>query len=269
MNQLKRVIQLIEFCVIILGYCSAVKAQDNTDTKKMAVRQLQPLIIDGKENDWPPVLPYEDEQAGISYSISNNDSVLYICLKPKNDITQAKILIAGLTIYFNPDEKKRQRTSLMFPQKSGDNVAQSNDLKTMEMLAMMNANEYTSNGFSKANGTYAKDQKNDAGISVMIGVNEKGELIYETAIPFAAFYTKQKIGLGDCNKPIAVGIFINAISRPDSSPGLGVPGPSNARTNRKDLENIFSANSKTRPGKKEMQQLYENSKTWKVINLAL
>ena len=254
------------FLIVILLYCHLLKAQDSTIVKnEPGIRQVQALTVDGKENDWPAVLPYFDKDAGISYSITHNDSMAYICLKPKDDIAQVKIIKAGLTIYIDQSGKKKKACSILFPiptENESSSGSQLNDLKTMEFMAFMNVKEYRLSGFIKGNGTFNKDQGNDAGVEVKIGFSEKGELIYEAAIPFAAFYPKQKISEEDNGKSIAIGFFIDSFTKP-------IAPDNNASYSKSSVDRSSQSNSSgnPQPGLEQMRQLYVKTKTWRLINL--
>lgn len=254
--------------VCLLFHCSlTLSAQDAVSAKNDLRFQAIPLTIDGRENDWRTELLVKDEETGISYAVTNNDSVFFIAIISQDDIAQTKMLRAGFSVFIDAGGKKKQSASLQFPLPVEDDrfpPASSHDLKAMETIGFMNARQYRLSGFEKGNGTFNIDQVSDSRIQVKIAFNEKGLLVYEAAIPFSAFYKKEKLAAEDNDKPVAVGFFINSLSRPATA-----YSEFSSRRTSVNLEDQFNTSRSSGAGEKKMRQLYSKSKSWVIVPLAI
>ncbi|OFY65369.1 MAG: hypothetical protein A3H98_11050 [Bacteroidetes bacterium RIFCSPLOWO2_02_FULL_36_8] len=58
-------------------------------------------IADGKANEWQVPLRYYDSKAHLQYNITNNDSMVFICVRIPEEQFQMKVAHAGMTVYID------------------------------------------------------------------------------------------------------------------------------------------------------------------------
>ncbi len=131
---------------------------------------------------------------------------------------------------------------------------------------------YQLDGFENGNGTYTTNEANAAGVRVRIGFNDSDQLIYEAAIPFAAFYKKSQLTAEDAAKPIAVCFTINGLSKPTmdangAPPGGGgfPPPPGGGGPPRGSTPARASGSNSSAGDFEQMERLFQSTKTWKFV----
>jgi hypothetical protein len=90
-----------------------------------------------------------DEKSALMYSVSNNDSSLFIYLLISDKATIQKVMRYGLTTWLNPDAKSKKSLGIEFPLAAGENFApparqmgqQQGDRKDMMMGLMAAKNK--------------------------------------------------------------------------------------------------------------------------------
>jgi len=93
------------FCLVLI----TSNAQDNNASAVDSSIWLdKKIIIDGKATEWNESDFVNDEKSGFRYLISNDSSVLYICIIAGDDIITTKILNAGFSIFLNNEGKKKK-----------------------------------------------------------------------------------------------------------------------------------------------------------------
>jgi len=98
--------------VVIAGCAGGKKAK----TKRLAgTWQMSPIVIDGKNNDWPSPYPEYDDKALLGYCVSNDKYNLYITVETGDIATQLKILKNGLTVWIDKTGEKDEITGINFP----------------------------------------------------------------------------------------------------------------------------------------------------------
>ncbi len=76
--------------------------------------KITEIRIDGEESDWENRLTYfEKERLGLG--IQNDDDNLYIILKTYDRSAQLQVVRNGLTIWFDPEGKKKKRFGIRYP----------------------------------------------------------------------------------------------------------------------------------------------------------
>lgn len=91
---------------------TALYAQD-----ALSVWRDSTISIDGKSKDWPSFLRFYISGAKAQFDFCNDSSYLYICIKASDLNAQARLLHAGIDIWFDPTGKKKMKTGIAFPQK--------------------------------------------------------------------------------------------------------------------------------------------------------
>lgn len=223
-------------------------------------------VTDGNAAEWKLPLINYDSQAHIQYTASNNDSMLYVCIRVPDSKFQMKIAKAGMSLFIDTTGKKKQNIVVSYPVKPKDQEPIiMNKIRTYGDDGIVKAKQiiepsfkqFNSKGFITGNGTYI--QKNIEGIITAADLDSNGILTIEYQIPFKTFY--HKLTTTDNHNKITLSIVINSLPMPQwgvgqnsgpppdgNFPGGGPPGggpPSGA--------NI--------PDPQEMEQMFQSSTT--------
>ncbi len=166
------------------------------------------VIIDGIASEWGNTLPYTNDEAKISYVLSNDKTNLYLAVKTKDAVMQNDILSSGITFSVDTKGRKRNTSFITFPVSgqtdanafAGMNTAQLNTELTKFSKIYMEGFKGVSDGQLKV--------KNAYGIQVAIGYDADGSLIYEEAIPLTLFNADVA-----ANKEWAFNIKINGLQK--------------------------------------------------------
>jgi hypothetical protein len=186
-----------------------------------------PVTPDGTLNEWPTPLRYIDDQNRLTYDIFNDGENLYLAVSTTDEVTQVNILRGGLTFAVNIKGKRKETTSLTYPQIAGSvlfaqrrNSAQANangnsrygrpsaadrpvpaDLYRELRPHMNNAGVREMTGLS--DGTIDVAQRK-TGIAAEITLTEGDSLNLEFVIPLS------KLGItAGYTKDIAYGVAVN------------------------------------------------------------
>ncbi len=145
------------------------------------------VTIDGTAIEWGD-LPYINDQAKISYAISNDKTNLYLVVKTKDAAMQADVLGSGITFSIDTKGRKRNTTAVTFPVSQNDANAFAGMNTEQLNIELAKYSKIRVEGFKNVNDGPV-NVKNTYGIQVAIGHDGNGFLIYEEAIPLALFNT--------------------------------------------------------------------------------
>jgi len=214
--------------LLLTQSCSSSKETNSSPGSspvKYSSRYLKP-VIDGKMNDWGDSLSFDNTTKCI-YSIANDETALYIAVKAIDRMQQMKIINGGMEIWLDSKMKKTKSLGVKFPiggvvmtmPGTGNRGAQA-DPKEIQKQArnQMLRMELTGfkDGFNGLQSVYS-----DVQVKPVIEWNDKEELIYELAIPFATLDETTAANLNN----ISIGIVINGLKLPDMSGGMPAGGP--------------------------------------------
>jgi len=268
------------------------------DKKMPGTWQAQPIVIDGKSDDWPSPYPSYDSKALVGYATSNDRDNLYVTIETGDEYTMMKILKQGLTVWIDTEGNKAQEVAIHFPIKDENDPIEipavkdkktfneaatqlhSRDLSQKIKTGLSDATQITFEGFKSCNGGYLVKEKNPCGIIVRIGIDEYKELIWEASIPFKAIYGKEHINKNDEGKPISVGIFVKGFKKPASSGdnastaenrggGMGGSGMRGGGMGGGGMRGGGGrGGSRSSSGTNARDAMFESTKTWKQFGIA-
>jgi hypothetical protein len=249
--------------------------------------QAQPIAIDGDSKDWPSPYPNYDAKAMVAYATSNDAENLYITMETGDELTQMKILKQGMVVSIDTNGKKDAQFNINYPlpndNESLDMPKQGSHLDNnsyagkkfgqgISRLAK-EANQYSLEGFRNCNGGYVVTQTTTCGIKVILKIDEFKELVWEAVIPFKAIYGKDAITAADAGRPISVCFAVNRFKHPETK-----AENNSGMNNTMNSASMQGAGGRGAPGASRggghnmsndpMQQLYENTRTWKQFGLA-
>ncbi len=154
---------------------------------------------------------YYDSKSQIRYRVSNDEENLHLNIKTNHEPTIAKILRAGMTVYFDPSGRKKKSIYVNYPMGSPQGSEQLNqngprgkkpDLKTL-INSTSTGVQFVKNE-KKRNFTTLNPQAN---MQLRIKANASKELEYDLIIPFTEISTNGRAGLLDLSIGIVTGSF--------------------------------------------------------------
>ena len=206
--------------------------------------QDSPVTADGVPSEWKMPLRFTNTAYTMQYNVTNDDSNIYVAVSSLDDITQLRILRAGMTIYFDPKGKKNKDISLHFPiqkapdpdsyrsrgdgsttyyqnQNGSQNAAQNRDTRKEELL--LQSNYYNTTGFTGLeNGQFSVgDPKTPIHIGIKLN-NQDSLLVYEVVIPIRNILGPDWAAKAS-KKNFSVGVVMDAVAGTGGGGG-GRPG---------------------------------------------
>lgn len=200
------------------------------------VRQITPVKIDARINDWEIPLRFYDDKTKLNYSVTNDENNLYLCMRATDMQTQMKITQAGMQVWLDTTGKNKHSIGISFPlstgvkmkygEQTGSDSPNSDITDKHDRLKMRNdflaANkEMQVTGFKPPLAGFIP-LHSDTGINLSMNWDSTNTLIYEAKIPFSTFY-KKRLTPSDSMKVFSIGIFVNGVEiiSPTSRSGGG------------------------------------------------
>ena len=211
--------------------------------------------VDGNPSEWKLPLQNYDKDAHFQYDATNNDSMLYICIRIPDARFQIKAAKAGMSIFIDTTGKKKQIIGIYYPVKSNDqttskmerpmSMSGTSDINQITKIVEPSLKQFNTKGFITGNGTYI--QKNIEGIIAVGAYDEIGILTVEYQVPFKTFY--HNLTTTDKDKKITLSIVVNGLPMPQfsgNSPGgdgppMGGGSPSGNMPDPQEMEQMFQS----------------------------
>jgi len=172
--------------------------------QEQACKVTTPPVIDGKMNDWSTTW-VEDNKEKFSYNICSDNANLYLRIRISDGGTQQKFAMYGLTVWMDPNGKKKEKLGLRYPtgieaqermeefRKSGESFGKENNLDKREAMQKEFKRNLIRNievleliGLADKPLTSSKSGITN-GLQVALDMDSVGAYIYEATIPFKAF----------------------------------------------------------------------------------
>ena len=286
-------IVVLSTCVAIAG-CHSSKKASKTAEKLPGNWPVQPVVIDGDNKDWPSPYPNYDAKGMVAYATSNDRHYVYITVETGDEITQMKILKAGMTVSVDTSGKKDPQFNINYPlpndnemldlpqpvkgQKGGMHMEK--QLTHQVKRIMDQATQFTLEGFRGCNGGFLIAQNVPCGVKVKAGIDEFSELVWEAAIPVSALYGKDSLTVAEAGKPITVCVAIKGMKAPkktgdeqNNNIGTGGTGMTGMGGGRGGSGGGHGGGGRSGGGRSAVENpldhLYNSTKTWKQFGLAV
>jgi hypothetical protein len=205
-----RVGNYIIFVVIIFltGCASKVIVSDNN-------WQDKPIKVDGKAKEWEVPLRFYDVDSKLNYTITNDDSNLYYCIRITDDKEEMRVLRAGMEVWIDTAGNKARQIGIQYPypQMKSKSASDSASITAAHSHFSEYAKEMHLTGFIAPIAGLTQ-VPNIYGINVAIARDSTGVMIYEGCIPFKTFY-KPALTAADKTKMFGITIILNPM--PESS----------------------------------------------------
>lgn len=183
-----------------------------------AVWQNKPVTIDGKATEWKIPLDYFDDKTKLNFTVTNDDTNMYICVRATEDETQRGIVRTGMQIWIDTTGGKKAQVGIQFPiiDKSAggvnmsaahsgqsDNMDAANRLKNhyrdVEKQIRLLGFKNVADGLAQVPNIY--------GINACLNWDTNNIMIYEACIPFSTFY-KKSLSVADSNKVLGISFIV-------------------------------------------------------------
>src|SRR6185312_8025996 len=99
------------FLVILVFIATIAFAQDNS-TAQWAKNNI---TVDGNAADWNHSLKHYDNDTRLFFDFKNDTNNLYLCFQTKDEMTEAKIMRAGMKIIIINKINGKHKSSIDFP----------------------------------------------------------------------------------------------------------------------------------------------------------
>lgn len=191
--------------------------------------QTAKVSIDGNADEYGDFYYYSTE-AKMYYSLSNDSSNLYLCLKVGDENIQQQILIAGMNVWLDTLSKSKEQIGIKYPLAGArparpefkGNPNEKPDFSLMKQNLLLSQKTMNLFGFKNiANGPHLL--QTSEGIKLQINWDSSNSMIYELAVPLKNWY-KPILDKSDTAKIFTLTISVNALEMP-SVPPAGFDGP--------------------------------------------
>ncbi len=288
----KHIIAGVAVLGLLCGNCSILKKTSSSNEALPGTWQTTPIVVDGDSRDWPSPYPNYDSKSKVAYATSNDGKYLYLTMETGDELTQLKILKAGMIVSIDTGGRKNlefnvnyplenDNGNLELPQGDGKQDAAKHAEKQMRQQikkAMDQSSQLSIDGFPNCSGAYTMSQSNPCGIKLKMKIDEYNELIWEAAIPIKALFNKDSLTSGDEGKPITVCFSVKALKPPksgtvenanggmNSAMGSGGTRGNGAMGNGMGRTGGAGGHGRSAP-ENPLAHLYNNTKTWKQFRL--
>lgn len=200
---------LLTIVQLVIGFCSV--AQEDA----FKASWISPVKIDGNPQEWNLPLHYYDNITKLFFAFANDEEKLYLCFQTHDEMTQSKIMQAGMKV--SVGFKGKHKVMVYFPleQKTAftltaDNrdALQRTDRENRRKNFLVQQNMMEVKGFISREGTIPIHDS--SGINAAMNWDAKNAMTYEISIPlkeiFGPAYTS-----ADLSKILTMDAIINAL----------------------------------------------------------
>lgn len=217
--------QLFSILILIL---TAIDSQGQ-DYRSPSVWQ-EGIVVDGLNTEWQHPFKLHNKSAGLSFSIANDSSHLYLCFETREPLYVVKMLRAGWSLQISSKERKRRfNTSIVFDpmyielEPKHDYVEQKDKKEpTFDNWLddyKLESNTYTTQGLKHYQKQALRlDDTTQNLIRVQLNYNEK-KAVYEIAIPLKELMPIAQV---EWNERMKLKVYIDALAAPKEKGTLSV-----------------------------------------------
>ncbi len=219
--------RIIIFGTILLAACGSSKQASNGSFVPAKHLTAQ---VDGSIQEWGTTDLQYDKKLKCVYSIASDENNVYVFVKSLDKAQEMRILDGGLEVWLDTESKGLNAIGVLFPLPQGpvlqtertpfNKTQQKPDEKTAQLQSKLKLVNYNLSGFKKEwNGN--QSVKGNCPVKVAIDWDEKNNLVYELAIPYAALPNEIRAKMDI----LTLNIVINGISMPQDDNFRGGPPP--------------------------------------------
>ena len=212
-----------------LIFFTLVTAYSFSQTTTQSKRVTKPVFVDGKTQEWITPFGLYESKTQLMFSITNNDSTLYLCFQCPDPVNQDKIMQAGMQVSITGKGKNKLNASIEFPlKKTGKNgkaeqpvIENQLDLAGIKASFILNNYEMLTDGFTIQNGIFPIREKK--GILIAMDWDSINTLNYEIAIPFRELFGAS-FTVADLTRELTLKVEIFAVAPPAEMENFNLNG---------------------------------------------
>jgi hypothetical protein len=203
------------FFSLILSFIATISFAQEVSTAQW---EKNNITVDGNAADWNHSLKHYDNDTRLFFDFKNDSNNLYLCFQTKDEMTEAKIMRAGMKIIISDKINGKHKSSISFPLgfKHALKSEQAEDAITPDPLSSpgrhqkaFGANDSMEvKGFADKNGLIPANDI--SGIHAAMGRDSSNALTIEIAIPFKEMFGND-YQVKDLSKEISLNVIINAM----------------------------------------------------------
>jgi len=175
------------------------------------------VSVDGKLTEWGDSLALYDIKTKLNYTIANNDTDLYVIAYVTDPKLRRKIMAAGITVSVNPEGKKHKTYSITYPVPDGSTIFKphmgDDDEADIKKPSLLQSTSIKVTGFKEVESDVITTS-NTYGFKASVKLDDKHNLVYETAIPIKMLNFKP-----GKNDEFEINVQINGIELPNKGWG--------------------------------------------------
>ena len=179
------------------------------------------ITIDGNASEWDLPLKDFDSYTKLFFEIKNDDKNLYLCFQNKDQMSQAKMLKAGMKIILSSKINGKHKASIDFPlpvKKDSASSFTTDEINSdprlthqkMHITFLAGDSLMEVNGFARKDGMISSHDTSD--IYAAINWDQENTLTYEIAIPLKEMFGNNYAGK-NISKNISMEVIINGLKK--------------------------------------------------------
>lgn len=172
--------------------------------------QAKPVNVDGDDAEWAIPLRFYDNTSKLQYTVTNDNSNLYLCIRATDEQSQAKIIRAGMQVWIDTTGKNKHQVGILYPISNPEKGAKPSTASHSMEKRLTELNDVQLTGF-KASVAGLTSVLDHSAVNLKMKMDNKGILIYELMIPFKTFY-KETLSPSDSSKVMGLTIIVNGWS---------------------------------------------------------
>jgi hypothetical protein len=185
--------------ILITGIFNTAIAQKINNVQQASIAAPAGLKIDGKLNEWGTALQAYNKSTKLGYTLANDDQAIYLAIKSTDAANINKILAGGISFTINTAGKKKDKDAFVitYPvitqsggrgmgrgrRGSGQDAPDSVEILAQHKQALAACKVISAIGFKDITDTLISIY-NEYSIKAAANFDDKGNFIYELAIPF-------------------------------------------------------------------------------------
>lgn len=202
------------FVFFLFIFSSAISFGQETSVSSFAKNKI---IVDGKPGDWNLPLKHYDNITGLFFDFENDANNLYLCFQTKDEMTEVKILRAGMKIILSNKINGKHKSVIDFPLPPAKTPENKDEIKpdpmaprpSMHATFLGKDSLMQVKGFATKNGLISS--RDTSGIHAAINWDSSKTFTYEIAIPLKEMFG-QNYNANDLSKDISLEVVVNALS---------------------------------------------------------
>lgn len=188
------------------------------------------VVVDGSNAEWQQPFKLHNKSAGLSFSIANDSSHLYLCFETREPLYVVKMLRAGWSLQLSSKERKRRfNTGIVFDPMYIELEPKHDYVERKEKKGptfenwlddyALESNTYTTQGLKhyKKEALALSDTSSNL-IRVQLDYNEE-KAVYEIAIPLKELMPMAQV---EWNERMKLKVYIDALTAPKEKGELSV-----------------------------------------------